>query len=413
MPDRHDPSRAQSPASRADAIEFLLEFGRDLHQSGTPAHRLEETLGAIATQLGLEAEFLSTPTSLLVATGPLLEQRTHLLRVQPGEVNLERLELVDDVAGRVARGETTPEAGVHELRFVEDLPRRYPRWLEPACFGIVASTGAVFFRGSWTDAAFAGLIGVLVGVIVTCFGANRRLARVLEACAGITAGAGSVLAARLVPELSVSIVTLSALLVLLPGLTLMLAVNELATRNLVSGTARMAHASTILVSLALGVAIGWQFMEPLGVGFTDPTHPIDHWWQWPAIAAAAVCLTVLFRATPRSAISIAIVGGIGVLTAQSLGGLTTPGLAAGAGALVIGLLSNAWSRLTDRPAAITSLPGVILLVPGALSLKGIIALVSRETVAGIDTVFSALLIAVALVMGFLFSNVLLPAKKTL
>ena len=53
-----------------------------------------------------------------------------------------------------------------------------------------------------------------------------------------------------------SIVTIAALIAMLPGMTLTNAMTELATRNLVSGTARMMSALIVLLELALGVALG-------------------------------------------------------------------------------------------------------------------------------------------------------------
>ena len=74
------------PSPAPDQAEALLvRVAELLHAYGTPAHRLERLLARMSYALGLDAEFLSTPTSLLAAFGTGSTQRTRLLRVEPGE----------------------------------------------------------------------------------------------------------------------------------------------------------------------------------------------------------------------------------------------------------------------------------------------------------------------------------------
>jgi uncharacterized membrane protein YjjB (DUF3815 family) len=56
---------------------------------------------------------------------------------------------------------------------------------------------------------------------------------------------------------------------------------------------------------------------------------------------------------------------------------------------------------------------VLVLVPGSVGFRSIAALMDEHVVAGIDTAFTALLTAVALVVGLLVANVVLPARRNL
>ncbi|HSP79592.1 MAG TPA: threonine/serine exporter family protein, partial [Myxococcaceae bacterium] len=86
------------------AVAFTLQLGEALHRYGTPAHRLEEHLGLVARQLGLEARFFSTPTSIFASFGPPEALRTSVIRVAPGELDLGRLATLDALADEVIRG---------------------------------------------------------------------------------------------------------------------------------------------------------------------------------------------------------------------------------------------------------------------------------------------------------------------
>lgn len=402
---------SQTP-TRSQISEFLLEFGRDLHQAGTPAHRLEETLQAIAEQLGVEAQFFSTPTSLILAIGPEASQRTHLLRIEPSEVDLDRMVRVDAAATRVARGQMSPDEGIAALREIEGTPLRYPRSLIALCFGIASASAGVFFGGSWLDTAVGGLLGLLVGILAITLGASVRFARVSEALSGMIVAACTMILAQFLP-LTPLLVIVSALIVLLPGLTLTLAVNELATRHLVSGTARMAHAATILVAIALGVSIGIQLDRALPAGDHLPPAGVPAWVQWPALLLACVSFAVLFRARLRLVVPITLIAAMGYLAAKGGAMILGSELAAGVGAMVVGLGANTWSRRTDKPAAVCTLPAIILLVPGALGFRGVVDLADSHTIQGVEGVVSAVIVASSLVMGLLLATVVVPARKTL
>ena len=75
---------------------------------------------------------------------------------------------------------------------------------------------------------------------------------------------------------------------------------------------------------------------------------------------------------------------------------------------------HAVGRWAQRPGALNRLPGIIMLVPGSASLRGLLTLVQQQDV---DVGQSALLavtnIVLALVAGLLFGNLLMPARKKL
>jgi uncharacterized membrane protein YjjP (DUF1212 family) len=112
------------------AVGFVLQLGRALHGYGYSAQRLEDVLGATADRLGLNGhQFFSTPTSIMASFGPIGRQRTHMLRVEPGEVNLGKLTALELVSLEVAQGRTTPAEGTVAItRFRHSLGRGSHRW---------------------------------------------------------------------------------------------------------------------------------------------------------------------------------------------------------------------------------------------------------------------------------------------
>ncbi len=77
-------------------------------------------------------------------------------------------------------------------------------------------------------------------------------------------------------------------------------------------------------------------------------------------------------------------------------------------------IGNAYARLFNRPGAIVRLPGIILLVPGSASLRGLMTMVQEQNASAGQTALLAVLnILGALIAGLLFGNLVISARRNL
>ena len=119
-------SGSVSPTRR---IEFVVELARRLHEYGTAAPRLEAAIGLVAQRLDLDCDVLSTPTSIVMSFSDRtrgrqsLSENTQVVRASPGEVNLKRLCLVDEIADRVIDGSLDLAEGYRLLRQIGQQPQ--------------------------------------------------------------------------------------------------------------------------------------------------------------------------------------------------------------------------------------------------------------------------------------------------
>ena len=75
---------------------------------------------------------------------------------------------------------------------------------------------------------------------------------------------------------------------------------------------------------------------------------------------------------------------------------------------------NLYARWRNRPGALVRLPGLIMLVPGSIALRGVITLVQAQDLgAGQDAAMLALNTLMALLAGLLFGNLLASARRNL
>jgi uncharacterized membrane protein YjjB (DUF3815 family) len=83
------------------------------------------------------------------------------------------------------------------------------------------------------------------------------------------------------------------------------------------------------------------------------------------------------------------------------------------GAFAVAIASNLFARVSNRPAAITQVPGILMLVPGSLGFRSLSSLIRADVVSGVETAFTAVMIAASLVAGLLLANAVVPPRKAL
>ncbi len=212
------------------------------------------------------------------------------------------------------------------------------------------------------------------------------------------------------------VVALSTLIVIVPGLTLTTALVEIATRHWAAGTARMAGAFGTFLSLGVGVAIGRTIAASVFPGdlpLVDAPPPLQPLAAAVATGIAALSFALLFQARPRDWTWIVLACMFGSLGNALGGALLGPHLGAFGGALVLGLLSNAYAAGGRRPALVLLTPGILLLVPGTVGYRALDLLMAHDVIAGLETGVEMLIIATSLVAGLLVANGILPPRRPL
>ena len=413
-------SRADEGAGYAERIEFVLEVATHLHAYGTTAQRLEGAVVAVSQRLGLDCEPWSNPTGMILSfSDPRrpagLSDTTRVIRLAPGETDLYKLCEADRIAEDVMAGRVGIAQGHAQLRALDRPVRWRGRAMQVLGFGLASAAVAGLLRLPWLDIATAGLIGLLIGLLELASQSRPRLQEASDAVAGVIAGIVAIAVSNLVAPLNLNTVVIAALIVLLPGMALTNAVNELTSRHLVSGTARFAGALTTVLKLAIGTAIAFKLAQFSGItAEVRASRPQPEWVEGIALVVGAFAFAVLFRANRRDYWIVMLSAATGYLVSrfgsQAFEGSAGVFLAA----LVTSAAGNAYARWAERPGALVRVPGIIMLVPGSLALRGLMNLVQQQDVgAGGDAAIAVLNTLMALVAGLLFGNLLVSARRNL
>ncbi len=410
--------RAVPSAGSNDAVGFVLHLARALHNAGFTAHRLEATLSDVSRKLGLEAQFFSTPTSIMAAFGPPDAQRTHLIRAEPGSTNLSHLSGLDRIARDVMYGTLGPVDG---SRRIDALLGEPPRWSTAQvllAFVLVSVAVASFLHVGGVDLVGAALLGLVSGTIISRSHGHSEWLDIEEPLSAFAVATIAQLFAAVTDSGAGYAMTVAGLVVLLPGMTFTTGLIELSTRHLASGTARLSGALVTFLGLGFGVALGtklgtylgdWLVLHHVVLHLANPALP---WWvEGLGVVIAPLCFTVLLQANGKEAPWIVLAAAVAYLTSRFAGRALGEELGAFLGALMVSAGSTFIARRRDTTPIVTIVPGLLILVPGSIGLRSVTSFSQQKVVTGVETAFKVALIGVSLAAGVLAGRAVTGALR--
>lgn len=370
-------------------------------------------MGRAAQLFGLDGEFFSTPTSIMATFRIGEDTKTSVLRVHGSEVDLTKLIELDRLVAELGP-DVSPADALARVERIDQAPVKYRRALTVLSYGLVSASAGRFFGGGIAEVLAAGAVGFLVGLIAMRFGRSPAGARAFDLVAAFTATMIAGAVNQFVWPIAAFVVTLAGLIVLIPGLTLTTALAEIATRNLVSGSARLTAAAVVFLQLIFGVALGTRVQALLWTtGAPVVPHALPPWTFVLFLAVSCAGLVVLFRAPVRTAPVILFSAGVGLLGARVGGEALGGEIGIFVGAYLVCVSGNLYARIVGRPAVVLIVPGLLLLVPGSVGFRSLAQLLDQDPLGGITSAFATLLAAVSIVAGLLMANITVPPRRAL
>jgi uncharacterized membrane protein YjjP (DUF1212 family) len=387
------------------AIGFIARLGATMAGANYPVTMVQHTMVTTADAYGVSQEILVLPNYVHVG-GTDSDGHTALYIARP-ERDL-RYHQAFPLARLVARAQTgavSPEDGMAELDRIYALPMRFPTWVGVIGYAVQSSGLALILQPSpWALVAALGL-GLLVGLLSVVVRASDALEQLLPIIVAFMVAAITFsIAHRLHYSFGSLRVLIAPLASFMPGAAITLAVIELSTHQLVSGSSRLISGFLRLGQLAFGILIA---AEVTGLGeanlVDNPNNLIGPWAPWVGVLVYALGTTLYFG-PPRWFLPWMVVILLLSYGGQVLGNAVAGTYASGFfGGVVLTVGAVLITRLPNSPPTMTLiLPGFWLLVPGSLGLIGVTELVGGHTTAVFTaTIISLVSIALGMQTGLL------------
>ncbi|MCC9656216.1 threonine/serine exporter family protein [Rhodopirellula halodulae] len=390
--------------SDVSSKQLVLELARSLHACGSPAYELDLEMEQVSASLGHEASFFSTPTALFVTFGG---DDTRLIRVYPSDTNLGRYAALFELQREIQENQLNTPAAWQRLSEINAMSEGYGTVTQILSHGGVAACISVLVGGDIRTTLSAGVVGLMVGILVTWLTAQRHQVHLINVAAGFLASSVACSIQAYFGTGNFEITSLAALILLVPGLHLTISINELATQNLASGSARFSGAMTTLLTIVFGVSMGYGLVDalipiPPSVQLDSP----DWFASSLVLVPIGLCVAVTFRTRYRDIpwLLASTLLGYGVL--RLAGTVFGPFASVGIAAFVTGVTSHHASARLGLPTAVMLLPALLLLVPGSLGFSGLSQIMLKEDLpSGIHLTATMMLTAVSIVAGLLLTDV--------
>lgn len=249
-------------------INLATDMGYRLLETGAEIYRAEESVQRILRAYGLtEGEVWAIPNCIMVSlVTPEGRALSRLRRMPTHGTDIDQLERYNDLCRRLCTEIPEVDRAREQLRALSATHRGYSLPVQFAAYFMGAAIFCVFYGGTWVDSLCAGLCGLLIGL---CLTALTKLGASLffKTVAG---GAVSALLALGLTAVglgrNVDLITIGALMLLVPGLIFTNAMRDLMAGDLVAGITKTAEALLIGAAIALGTGAALWLARIIGWG---------------------------------------------------------------------------------------------------------------------------------------------------
>jgi uncharacterized membrane protein YjjP (DUF1212 family) len=414
---KFDDHAIEADIEAMDLIEakqlFLKVLGKGLFSCGLPMHVVEFYVILAGQRLGIHVVLASINTTMFISFGG--DTHCHLVRPDHPSLSLSKMVDICEVAESIVIGANSYEDSMSSIQKIVGRAPLYPDWTFYPSMFLMSFTGAPLFAGGWKDCFVAGVCSVALGGLDKFSATHRSFARGQDLLSGFLSAFIVVFCKAFISkEINALASTFAGIFWILPGLRAVLAMIDLSTGNPVTGCAKFFSTILTCLNLGIGIAVGMQFYQ-LFVGesidiFKQPQYEFPDW---------LIILAVLFCSAPmiilldgkRSHWPQLIAGSLVSYVTSSYASIyIDSSLGTWLAAFIIGVLSNLYGRFTPNPAVELFLNSILMLVPGSIGVKSILA---NDTLSSVEFFFKMISVAISIVTGLFSSNIVIPPLRSM
>ncbi len=409
--------RKDDDSAYNEACHFVIKLGTAVHGYGPSAARLESYLNRVTHILGYNGVFRSTPSEITFAFSKRdqLWQRTHIAPVPVGGYNMAKLAYVGELVEELVSGKRSLVEASDRLDEIDAMPSPWGVLTYALSFVLVGVGFAGSIQGNLWDIVISGILSLAVYIIVVI--SDKIGGRFADALPFVSAYFAGICAAGIkifLPEINHTLVTLSAIVILIPGFMVSAGIIEIVENHVVAGSARLVGGLVYLIKQFTGAWLGIASVEiiwALENGAIGSSNAGNETWIYIAILFLGLCFAyqTLLRDFIWVLISCAFSYAAVIISSNLLSG----DLGTLFGATAAGIFANLWVRGTGRPTSIVLIPAITVLVSGSIGFRGLMVAAVGQTDQGGDQFMQMFIVALAISAGLLVSNTILRPKITL
>ena len=381
------------------------EVGVQILRFGGEIPRAEDTVRRLLAAYGLRGEVFAVPNCIWAsAAAPDGRVHTVMRRVPAIANDVEGIERFNDLSRRLcAAPPEDPAVILRHCRETLDQLRAYPAVFQLAGYFVGAFFFALFFSGSWVEAAAAGLSGLASGAVLLALTRAQANGFLTTLCSAFALGVAAYSLPALGVPVNIEVTIAGAIMVLVPGLVFTSFMSDLLTGDMLAGVATFTRAVLSAGAIALGTIGAIALFHGVPAG-TTTIQTVDHSGLLCCVFAFVACVGFCpaFNVQGVGALLCSLGGAIGwavYLVVMFLGGNSfTSTLAA---AIAVAAYSEIMARVRKCPATSYLLIAMFPLVPGLTIYQAMDHGIRGDTELFWETFFRTFGIAGCIALGLL------------
>ncbi|WP_285642921.1 threonine/serine exporter family protein [Lentzea sp. NBRC 102530] len=398
-------------------LDLALKIGEVQMASGAGAADVTATILSVTESYGLphtEVDVIYTSISVSCHRGTEALPITSIRVVRQRGLDYTRLADVE----QLVRNLPPIEEAHARLEDITNAAHPYPRWVATVAWGGMAAAVAFLVGGGVVLALTAAGISAVVDRVGRLLN-RRNLPFFFQQLVGGALGTGAALAIYSTGLLPVrpSLLVAVGIVVLLSGLALVSTVQDAISGYNVTAAGRTVETVLLSAGLIVGVALAIRAAVHFGleIKLSEPLPALISAvpMQFAAGAATSAFFALACYARPRALVAAAVSGAIGT---AAYGLMTSLGLdallASAVAAAITGFGGATMTRRLRIPTLVVVQAGVVPLLPGWTTYRGLFQLTAEGDTAGLSTLVFASGIALALAGGVVFGEYLAQPVRT-
>lgn len=270
-PEGHCPGRILMNGKEIKkAVDVSARAGSILLRSGDEITRVEETIRHMMNAFGVSRYDIFTVTNGIFLSANADDAPegtgcyTRICDVPRNSSDLSRVDMVNTLSRDIEAGRCGIDEAEARLDMIENSKGYHPALLCLAA-AVAAGTFSWLFGGGAVDALLAALCAVCYYPLARILGRTRLSKLLTNGICGCIMALLSVLFVKTIPGVSMDKVIIGAIMPLIPGVSFVNSVRDVAAGDYISGTVRFVDVIVTAGGIALGVGATILIFSRLGV----------------------------------------------------------------------------------------------------------------------------------------------------
>ncbi|MDD7915949.1 threonine/serine ThrE exporter family protein [Polaribacter ponticola] len=285
-----------------EKYQFIVALGKALHVYGIPSYKIQAYLTEVATKQGITGSFMDSPTWINYIFYEDESSYSYVECVLPGSLNLGAYSRIAELTNKVIDSKIDNEAINKELNIIHSKTKSINHLFltlayaaSAGCFSIMIGTNLVSF-------AFSLLLGALIYLLVYFTSKSNYLHNIFESLSALIATIICCSLSLIFPTFNIGLTILASIIIFIPGLAITTALEELTSKSLVSGSAKLFDAVLLLFKQFFGVLLGIALMTSLAdIDLTYHVSEMPKWTIYLAIPIFSIALLPIFQVRKKHA----------------------------------------------------------------------------------------------------------------